>query len=189
MRRPEFLCLARPRPRHIFRPRNLRRRQAGDLDRRRIVERVARRIAVAAQGARRHCQNRASENRLFSRIVVRPEEIATVADELSRFFVECRRGGCCAVSVYQARTHDEWGVGIDAIPALDVWAFDLPGFQGLNLDPGSVPNMGYTAAGYADGGSYTFHFPDGNASLARLLVRDLIPGSLPGDDAEDAVAA
>ena len=34
--------------------------------------------------------------------------------------------------------------------------------------------MGYTPAGYADtGGSYTFHFPDGNATIARLLVRDL----------------
>jgi len=32
---------------------------------------------------------------------------------------------------------------------------------------------GYTAAGYADGGSDTFHFPDGNASIARLLVRTL----------------
>ena len=49
--------------------------------------------------------------------------------------------------------------------------------------------MGYTAAGYADGGSYTFHFPDGNASIARLLVRHLIPESLPGAGAEDAVAA
>ena len=42
--------------------------------------------------------------------------------------------------------------------------------------------MGYTAAGYADGGSYTFHFPDGNASIARLLVRHLIPESLPGSE-------
>ena len=49
--------------------------------------------------------------------------------------------------------------------------------------------MGYTAAGYADGGSYTFHFPDGNASIARLLVRHLVPGSMPGDSAEDVVTA
>ncbi|HTH33838.1 MAG TPA: NAD(P)/FAD-dependent oxidoreductase, partial [Xanthobacteraceae bacterium] len=40
-----------------------------------------------------------------------------------------------------------------------------------------------------DGGSYTFHFPDGNASIARLLVRDLIPGAVPGASAEDVVAA
>jgi spermidine dehydrogenase len=93
------------------------------------------------------------------------------------------------IAFYQARTHGEWGVGIDAVSALDVWAFGLPGFQGLNLEPGSAPHMGYTAAGYADGGSYTFHFPDGNASIARLLVRHLIPESLPGNSAEDAVTA
>ena len=93
------------------------------------------------------------------------------------------------VPVYQARTHGEWGVGIDAVSALDVWAFDFPGFQGLDLEPGSAPHMGYTAAGYADGGSYTFHFPDGNASIARLLVRNLIPDSVPGASAEDVVTA
>ena len=93
------------------------------------------------------------------------------------------------IAFYQARTHGEWGVGIDAVSALDVWAFDFPGFRGLDLKPGSAPHMGYTAAGYADGGSPTFHFPDGNASIARLLVRSLVPGSLPGRSAEDAVTA
>jgi spermidine dehydrogenase len=94
-----------------------------------------------------------------------------------------------ALALYQARPHGEWGVGADAVAALDVWAFGFPGFQGLRLEPGSAPHMGYTAAGYADGGSYTFHFPDGNASLARLLVRDLVPKSLPGTSAEDVVTA
>jgi spermidine dehydrogenase len=94
-----------------------------------------------------------------------------------------------AIAFYQARTHGEWGVGIDAVSALDVWAFGFPGFQGLKLEPGAAPHMGYTAAGYAAGGSYTFHFPDGNASIARLLVRNLIPESLPGVDAEDVVTA
>ena len=82
------------------------------------------------------------------------------------------------IPFYQTKTHGEWGVGIDAVSALDVWAFGFPGFQGLNLKQGSASHMGYTAAGYADGGSYTFHFPDGNASIARLLVRNLIPRSI-----------
>jgi len=93
------------------------------------------------------------------------------------------------IALYQSRTHGEWGVGIDAVSALDVWPFGLPGFQGLQLDPGSAPHMGYTAAGYADGGSYKFHFPDGNASIARLLVRRLIPQAVPGSTVEDAVTA
>jgi len=90
---------------------------------------------------------------------------------------------------YQTRTNGEWGVGIDGEPALDCWALGLPGFQGLKLDPGSAPHMSYTAAGYARGGSDRFHFPDGNASIARLLVRDLIPGAVPGNSVEDVVTA
>jgi spermidine dehydrogenase len=94
------------------------------------------------------------------------------------------------IPFYQARTHGEWGVGIDAVSALDVWAFDFPGFAGLELEPGAGSYMGYTAAGYADtGGSYKFHFPDGNASIARLLVRNLIPDSVSGQSVEDAVTA
>src|SRR5262249_17188464 len=99
------------------------------------------------------------------------------------------KADAAAVALYQARPHGEWGVGADAVSALDVWAFDFPGFRGLRLAPGSAPHMGYTASGYADGGSYTFHFPDGNASLERLLVRHLIPDSLVGKNAEDVVAA
>ena len=93
------------------------------------------------------------------------------------------------IPFYQTRTHGEWGVGIDAEPALDCWAIGLPGFQGMHLEPGTVPNMSYSAAGYANGGSYRYHFPDGNASIARLLVRDLIPGAVPGHSVEDVVTA
>lgn len=93
------------------------------------------------------------------------------------------------IPFYQTRTHGEWGVGIDAEPALDCWALGLPGFQGMALAPGAAPRMSYTAAGYANGGSYRFHFPDGNASIARLLVRDLIPDAVPGHTAEDVVTA
>jgi len=91
------------------------------------------------------------------------------------------------IPFYQSRTHGEWGVGIDAVSALDVWPFGFPGFQGLQLDPGSAPHMGYTPAGYADGGSYEFHFPDGNATIARLLVRSLIPQAAPAGTVEDIV--
>jgi spermidine dehydrogenase len=93
------------------------------------------------------------------------------------------------IPFYQRRTEGEWGVGIDAEPALDCWALGLPGFQGMSLEPGAAPNMSYSAAGYANGGSYHFHFPDGNASIARLLVRALIPVAVPGHTAEDVVTA
>ena len=94
-----------------------------------------------------------------------------------------------AIPFFQALSHDWWGVGIDAVSALDMWALEYPGFQGLRLAPGHAPNMGYTGSGYADGGSYTFHFPDGNASIVRLLVRKLIPSALPGSTTQDAVTS
>lgn len=36
---------------------------------------------------------------------------------------------------------------------------------------------------------YIFHFPDGNAGLARLMVRHLIPAVAPGDSMESIVLA
>jgi spermidine dehydrogenase len=94
------------------------------------------------------------------------------------------------IPFYQTRTQGEWGVGIDAEPALDCWAQGMPGFEGMGLVRGGGPHMSYTAAGYANGGSYNFHFPDGNASIARLLVRSLIPGiASGGSGVEDIVTA
>jgi spermidine dehydrogenase len=94
------------------------------------------------------------------------------------------------VTFYQARTHGWFAVGADAVPALDCWAFKYPGFQGMKLPPGTISRMGYTPKGYADtGGSYKLHFPDGNATVARLLVRSLIPEAVPGSTAEDVVSA
>ena len=94
------------------------------------------------------------------------------------------------IAFYQPRSHGEWAVGIDAVSALDVWAFGFPGFQGMKLARGTIPQMGYTPSGYAStGGSETLHFPDGNATIARLLVRSLVPDAVPGSSAEDIVTA
>ncbi len=115
-------------------------------------------------------------------------------DRLSRmsyrdFLLTVAKADPGVIPFYQTRTNGEWGAGIDAEPALDCWALGLPGFQGLKLEPGAAPHMSYTAAGYANGGSYRFHFPDGNASIARLLVRNLIPKAVPGRTAEDVVTS
>lgn len=105
------------------------------------------------------------------------------------FLLNVVKADASAVAFYQTRTNGEWGVGVDAESALDCWALGLPGFQGLGLDPGAGPHMSYSAAGYANGGSDRFHFPDGNASIARLLVRSLIPAAVPGNSVEDVVTA
>jgi spermidine dehydrogenase len=59
------------------------------------------------------------------------------------------------------------------------------GFSGMELaaEPGEATDA------QADDEPYIFHFPDGNASIARLLVRSLIPGSVPGHTMEDVVTA
>ena len=94
------------------------------------------------------------------------------------------------VAYYQCSTHGEWGVGIDAVSALDCWGYGRPGFKGLNLAPGVIARMGYTPSGYAaTGGSQTLHFPDGNATIARLLVRNLVPAAIPGKTVQDVVTA
>jgi spermidine dehydrogenase len=91
---------------------------------------------------------------------------------------------------YDARVKGEWCVGIDAVSALDCWGFGLPGFKGMKLSKGSIGRMGFTPAGYEDtGGSSRLHFPDGNATIARLLVRNLIPTAVPGRSVTDIVSA
>src|SRR5580704_4192337 len=63
--------------------------------------------------------------------------------------------------------------------------------------PGGCTGWGSTASrrwicgprDVAEKKPYNFHFPDGNASVARLLTRSLIPASAPGKTAEDIVTA
>ncbi len=91
--------------------------------------------------------------------------------------------------LFQTRTHGLFGVGIDAVPAQDAWGLGLPGFQGMQLDPGAGPGQNHDAIRHPEAEDYFFHFPDGNASVARLLVRRLIPGAIPGTSMDDVVTA
>ena len=89
-----------------------------------------------------------------------------------------------ALPFFQTFPHDLYGVGIDAVPALgcfesgdDYNSFTYPGFDGLGIGEHEKEEP------------YIFHFPDGNASIARLLVRALIPEAMPGQTMEDVVTA
>ena len=107
-----------------------------------------------------------------------------------RFLLDVVKIGPQSLPFYQTRTHDLFGVGIDAVSALDCWALGFPGFTGMRLDRVPSPGLGYTALGEVTKREpYEFHYPDGNASIARLLVRSLIPSSAPGRTAEDIVLA
>ncbi len=89
-----------------------------------------------------------------------------------------------ALPFFQTFPHDLFGVGIDAVSAAacymnpdDYESFTYPGFDGLGFPEREKEEP------------YIFHFPDGNASVARLLVRSLIPGAVPGTTMEDVVIA
>ncbi|WP_010176810.1 NAD(P)-binding protein [Pseudomonas sp. PAMC 25886] len=88
-----------------------------------------------------------------------------------------------AVKYFQSRTNDFMALSIDAVASADAYSVGFPGFAGMNLAPISEE----AAAEMEE--PYIYHFPDGNASLARLLVRSLIPAVAPGHTMEDIVLA
>jgi spermidine dehydrogenase len=91
------------------------------------------------------------------------------------------------VALLQAHPQPLYGLGIDAVSAQDAWGLGLPGFDGLKLSPGPGPGMGRDAIHNDEAEAYFFHFPDGNASIARMLVRGLVPNAIGGSSAEDVV--
>jgi spermidine dehydrogenase len=93
------------------------------------------------------------------------------------------------IPFFQSSTYGLYGVGIEAVPAGDLAGLRFhPGFQGMDLSGPPGPGIGLEVT-RQDNEPYIYHFPDGNASIARLLVRTLIPGSAPGHTMEDIVLA
>ncbi|MDZ4730754.1 MAG: FAD/NAD(P)-binding protein [Xanthomonadales bacterium] len=83
------------------------------------------------------------------------------------------------IEMYRKWGTSFWCVGIDEIPASQVQEYEgMPGTEH------SLPRHGSRGDD-----PYIFHFPDGNATIARLLVRSLIPAALPGKTQEDSVLA
>jgi spermidine dehydrogenase len=94
-----------------------------------------------------------------------------------------------------------FGIQIDAIPAL--LALNSSRFLDVYWDGQQGPTRAAARGMGLDGVSMFgpgegppqeerfvyYHFPDGNASIARMLVRSLIPASAPGSTMEDIVTA
>ncbi len=76
-----------------------------------------------------------------------------------------------------------WGVEWDACSALEAIRAEHVGTAGLGISPKDVPHP------YKGDDPYIFHFPDGNASVARLLVRDLVPTAIRAKTMEEIVTA
>ena len=86
------------------------------------------------------------------------------------------------VRFFQTYSHDLFGVGIDSVSAFacydnpdDYDSFTYAGLDGLGLEP-------------VDKEAYVYMFPDGNASIARRLVRSLIPAAMPATSSQAVVA-
>ena len=76
--------------------------------------------------------------------------------------------------------------GIDSISAYGAFRSGwVPGFDGLGL---GRPSRNWLEEAGIDNPLEGIHFPDGNAGVARLMVRWLIPDALPGSTMEDSVA-
>jgi len=75
-----------------------------------------------------------------------------------------------------------WGFGWDALSALEAYRMEMPGAWNLGLTE-SKDNL------WDSDEPYIFHFPDGNAGIARSLVRKLLPDAVPGSTMEDLVTS
>ncbi len=75
-----------------------------------------------------------------------------------------------------------WGFGFDVLSALEGHRMEMPGTWNLGIQA-EKKTLG------ASEEPYIFHFPDGNAGVARSLVRQLVPGAIPGTTMEDLVTS
>jgi spermidine dehydrogenase len=77
------------------------------------------------------------------------------------------------------------GNGVDLTPAYVAMAYGLPGVAGLDLVNEIEELSDLIGRDHKD----DFYFPDGNASIARMLVRKLIPEVASGDTMHNIVSA
>lgn len=73
-----------------------------------------------------------------------------------------------------------WGIGYDGLSAMEGFRLGMPGAWYMGLEEESSGPAGREEP-------YIFHFPDGNAGVARAIVRQLIPEAVPGSTMEDLV--
>ena len=86
---------------------------------------------------------------------------------------------------------------MDAIPAIYCREMGYPGFDGMNLDEIPPNQLAYEPGGQhgrenqarASAGDPDMYFPDGNATLTRLMVASLIPGAVSDNTMEGIVTA
>lgn len=88
-----------------------------------------------------------------------------------------------ALTIIRNEHQELWALGWDALSGLEAVRLYYPGTRGLGLAYDEVPGA------YEGEEPYIFHFPDGNASIARLLVAKLFPDAVSADGMEGIVTA
>lgn len=88
-----------------------------------------------------------------------------------------------SLSLFDSMLRLLYGVGGDGITVSEAFKFGAPGLS-------SVGKASADKSQPDEDNSYqTLYFPDGNASVARLMVRNLIPAVAAGSSMDDIVAA
>ena len=87
-----------------------------------------------------------------------------------------------AANLFIKTTHGYWGVGADSLSVNECIGASLPVMHLLGY-----PRL--SGSGDENAGGSVVMFPDGNASVARLLVHTLIPAVAPGSDAANIAMA
>jgi len=173
------------------------------------IERVASQMPISDQSKKEFIKLFLDQTDFFPELSL--EEKYYLLDNISyeNYLRKYHKAGEEVIGLFHSLVWGLWGVGNDSIPAIGCWADGLPGFSGLGFtdneelndelidQENSMYDVDVVDESIRDSMSknelsdepYIFHFPDGNATIARLLVRRLIPNSIPGHTMEDIVTA
>ena len=132
---------------------------------------------------------------------------APLSDKGKEQLLRVLNGGLHTLQVPEAElqdyldTHSYYDYLQDTLGVDDPGVMRMARHSGLDWGSGVTELMSIAAAKssgalgfapvevYDEDNPYIHHFPDGNASIARALVKNLIPGVAPGDNAEALIKA
>jgi len=173
------------------------------------IQRVASKMPISDQSKKEFIRLFLDQTDFFPELSL--EEKYYLLDNISYedYLRNYHKVGDEVIGLFHSLEWDLWGVGTDSIPAIGCWGDGLPGFAGLGFTDDEEVNddinyqenpmydietvddsiRDYMSKNELSDEPYIFHFPDGNATIARLLVRQLIPNSISGNSMEDIVTA
>ena len=86
-----------------------------------------------------------------------------------------------AIDVFQNSLQGLWGLGWESLSTLEAIRMGMPGTDRLGLE---IEDFDSSSDDESEE-PYIFHFPDGNAGVARALLKTLIPSAVAGENMVD----